>query len=85
MDMRAHSGVTDQQLSYGFNRGLVSVFPCFGTGNRRFQAFHTAFRRTLRRVPCTDIASIIAKPNPEVQTSSGVWAIRGITVEKILG
>ncbi len=50
---------------YNFNLDLVSVFPCFGTGNRRFQAFHTAFRRALRRGPGTDTASIIAKPNPE--------------------
>ena len=25
---------------YSFNLDLVSIFPCFGTGNRRFQAFH---------------------------------------------
>ena len=55
----------DSNSPYSFNLDLVSVFPCFGTGNRRFQAFHTAFRRALRRVPSTDISSIIAKPNPE--------------------
>ena len=57
--------VLAQQFPYSFNLDLVSVFPCFGTGNRHFQAFHTAFRRALRRVPSTDIASMIAKPNPE--------------------
>ncbi len=39
---------------YSFILSLTSVFPCFGTGNRRFQAIHMACRRALRRVPGTN-------------------------------
>ncbi len=54
---------------YSFILGLTSVFPCFGTGNRRFQAVHMACRRALRRVPGTDIASIITKDDPQSPNS----------------
>ena len=34
-----------------------------GMGNRRFQVFHTVFGQAWRRIPGTDTASIIAKPD----------------------
>ena len=40
---------------YSFILGLMSVFSCFGTGNRRFQMVCTACRRALERVPGIDM------------------------------
>ena len=40
---------------YSFILGLMSVFSCFGTGNRRFQMVCTACRRALKRVPGIDM------------------------------
>ena len=39
------AGVRDSNSPYSFNSRSMSLFPCFGTGNRRFQVFHTAFDR----------------------------------------
>ncbi len=40
---------------YSFILGLMSVFSCFGTGNRRFQTVCMACRRALERVPGIDM------------------------------
>ena len=40
---------------YSFILGLMSVFSCFGTGNRRFQTVCMACRRALERVPVIDM------------------------------
>ncbi len=40
---------------YSFILGLMSVFSCFGTGNRRFQTVCTACRCALERVPGIDM------------------------------
>ena len=40
---------------YSFILGLMSVFSCFGTGNRRFQTVCMAYRRALERVPGIDM------------------------------
>ena len=45
----------DSNSPYSFILGLMSVFSCFGTGNRRFQTVCMACRRALERVPGIDM------------------------------
>ena len=58
LQARLDSGITPVVVSnspYSFILGLMSVFSCFGTGNRRFQTVCMACRRALERVPGIDM------------------------------
>ena len=58
----------DSNSPYSFHLSLMSIFPCFGTNNQRFQAFHRALGRMLgfdwgpagRRVPICGFLTIKA-------------------------
>ena len=52
---RTHLPLYPSNSPYSFILGLMSVFSCFGTGNRRFQTVCMACRRALERVPGIDM------------------------------
>ncbi len=54
-EVRLDGRVRVSNSPYSFILGLMSVFSCFGTGNRRFQMVCTACRRALERVPGIDM------------------------------